>query len=100
MSWPQVVFGWPTIILALGAFALAFARERSKWGFAGVVLACPFLSYASLTPGGIWLSPGLLVALGTAAVLLRRGRPTWAAVCLVPYAAMVMMLAAAVTHQR
>ena len=100
MTWPQIVFGWPTILLAIGLFTAGFMRERTKLGFLGVVAAMPFLWYASHSPGGLWLSPLLLLALGAAAELLRRGLRWPAAVCVAPFAFIVLTVAAAVASQR
>jgi hypothetical protein len=100
MSWPQLILGWPTIILAIGAFGFAFTRERSALGFVGVAAAVPFLWYASLAPGGRWLSPIFLVALASTAVLLRHGRRNWAALCFAPFVALVIIMVAAVASQR
>jgi hypothetical protein len=99
MSWPAVVFGWPAIVLALGAFGAAFARGRSALGFAGLAAAAPFLLYVSAAPGGVWLSPAIFVALGAAAELLRRGRRGLAVVCCAPFVFIVVVLGAAVVSQ-
>ncbi len=99
MSWAQIVFGWPAIIVAVGTFGVAFARDRSTLGFAGLAAATPFLLYASAAPGGVWLSPAVFVSLGAAAVLLRRGRRGWAMACCAPFAGIVLVLAAAVATQ-
>lgn len=100
MSWPQLIFGWPTIILAVVAFGVAFAREGSGLGFIGLALATPFLWYTSHAPRGLWFSALLFVALGTAALLLRRGQRRWAAAGLAPFIVIVLILAAAVATQR
>jgi hypothetical protein len=99
MTWPQIIFGWPTILVALGSFGVAFGRQRSALGFVGVIAATPFLWYASHAPRGEWFSPALFMTLGAAAVLIRRGRRGWAAVCLAPFVAFVLMLAATVAAQ-
>jgi hypothetical protein len=99
MGWAQIIFGWPTIVLTLGLFGVAFTRERTSLGFVGLVSAIPFLVYAAGAPGRLWFSPALLLALGLAAVLLRRGRRFWAAACLAPFVVVVALLAAAVATQ-
>jgi hypothetical protein len=99
MSWPQLVFGWPTIILALAAFVLAFRRQRSRLGFAGLALAAPFLWYASRAPRGEFYSPAIFVLLVGAAWFLRRGRPRLAAACLAPFAVVAASLALYVLAQ-
>jgi hypothetical protein len=100
MSWPQLIFGWPAIISALGAFGLAFVGPRSFLGFGGVALAAPFLLFASLAPGGLWFSPALFLALAAAAELLRRGRHVGAAACLAPFVFIVTILALTVVAYR
>jgi len=100
MAWPAIVFGWPAIGLSLALFAAAFLRPRSALGFAGLALAAPFLWYASHAPGGLLLSPALLVGLGAAAELLRRGRHAWAMACLSPFVFIVAVLAVGVLTQR
>ena len=99
MSWPQVILGWPTIILALVAFGVAFIRQRSLIGFVGLAAAVPFLWYASHAPGGEWFSPLLFLSLGAAAEWLRRGRRKWAAACVAPFVGVVVMLAILVATQ-
>jgi hypothetical protein len=99
MSWPEIVFGWPAIILALCAFGLAFARRRSALGFAGLAVATPFLGYAGTAPGGRWLSPLVFALLGGAAELLRRGHRGWAIACCAPFVCLVVLLVAAVVSQ-
>jgi hypothetical protein len=99
MTWPQLILGWPTIILALAMFGLALSRRRSVLGFVGLALAAPFLWYASHAPSGLWFSSGMFLALGAAAELIRRGRRGWAVVFVVPFAAWVAILAAAVAAQ-
>jgi hypothetical protein len=93
MSWPALLFGWPTIILAVAAFALAFVRHRSSLGFVGLALASPFLWYAMGSPSGEFYSPAIFLLLGAAAWFLRRGRPRLAAICVAPYALIVASLA-------
>ena len=95
MTWPQLIFGWPTIILALVVFGLAFARSRTALGFVGLGLATPFLWYASGAPGGEWLAPVVFLALAGAALSLHRGRRGWAVACLLPFVATVLIAAAA-----
>jgi hypothetical protein len=96
MRWPQIVLGWPAIGLALACFAFAFARERSRLGFAGLAVAVPFLWYLSRAPSGLIYAPVLIVTLGSAAVLLSKGRRRLAAACLSPFVLVVVALAAAV----
>jgi hypothetical protein len=99
MTWPQVVFGWPAIIAGLLLFTLAFGRERSTLGFLALLFVVPFLWYASRAPGGIWFSGIALVTLAAAAWLLYRGRRGWAAACVAPFAAWVIVLAVHVATQ-
>jgi hypothetical protein len=100
MSWHQIVYGWPTIILAAAVFAIAFARARSWLGFAGLVCAAPFLWYATGAPRGWVYSPILFATLAIAAACLRTGRRRAAAVCVAPFGLVVVILAAAVMFQR
>jgi hypothetical protein len=99
MTWPQIVLGWPAIIAALLLFAVAFSRERSMFGFLALLFAAPFLFYASRAPGGIWYAGIALVTLAAAAWLLYRGRRGWAAACVAPFAAWVIVLAVHVAMQ-
>jgi hypothetical protein len=40
MGWPQIIFGWPAILLTLVLFGVAFTRERTSLGFVGLVVSC------------------------------------------------------------
>jgi hypothetical protein len=95
----QIIVGWPTIMLTLVLFGVAFTRERTSLGFVGLVSAIPFLVYTAGAPGGLWFSPVLFLALGVAAVLLRRGRRVWAAACVAPFVVLVALLATAIATQ-
>ena len=99
MSWPQLVFGWPTIILALGVFAPAFTRPRSWLGFVGLASATPFLWYASHAPRGGIYALTVFVALAAAAWFLRQDRRRLAALCVAPFVLMVGALAVLVLSQ-
>jgi hypothetical protein len=74
-------------------------RDRTSLGFVGLVSAIPFLVYTAGAPGGRWFSPALVLALGMAAVQLRRGRRVWAAACVAPFVVVVAVMAAAVAAQ-
>ena len=100
MSWQQIVYGWPTILLAVAAFAIAFGRTRSWLGFAGLVCAAPFLWYTTGAPRGWVYSPIVFAALAIAAACLRTGRRRMAAVCVAPFGFVVLILAAAVMFER
>lgn len=50
MSWWPFVFGWPSAVLALAAFGVAFLTPHSWLGFVGAAIAVPFCLDVSRYP--------------------------------------------------
>jgi hypothetical protein len=94
MEWlPFLVFGWPAVVLAFGAFALAFLTPRSWLGFIGAAIGAPFCFYASGFPLFYWIALTAAGANFVAAYLLVRGRAEIAFAALVPFMLITVTLA-------
>jgi hypothetical protein len=91
--WPFVAFGWPAVMLAIGAYAVAFLTARTWAGFIGAAIAAPFCLYASGYPLFQWLALVALAANVAAAWLIHRGRPDVGFAALVPFMMLVATLA-------
>lgn len=92
MSWLPFVFGWPSAVLGLAAFGLAFLTPHSWLGFVGAAVAVPFCLDVSRYPLFDLAGYIALMANCLSAYFLHRGRREVAFACLVPMAIICTVL--------
>jgi len=102
VNWVSAFFGWPAIVVSLGALAAGTAMGRTWISAAGALASGPFCWYATHAPWGWVFGPAIFAANVASAVQVRRGRRGLAAACLMPYAAVLLaiVLALVVPHGR
>lgn len=99
----QIVFGWPTVGLALGLALAGLAARRPALVALGALAAVPFTWYVHGYPSIGWpIVLGAWLPFLAAAEALRRGRRGLAAVGLVPFGMLagVLLFLVIFQHQR
>ena len=62
-GWWVLLFGWPAVFGAAGAFSLAVARKSRLPAILGCLLAAPMFLYLSAAPLLRWSAPAAFVLL-------------------------------------
>jgi hypothetical protein len=101
MAWPVLIFGWGPALLATAGFCLAIHLRRPSLAIAAAVIAIPFLITVSGYPHAIGRlgGPAAMVANFGSAWMLGQRRRGVAIALLIPFLAVVVVLAKMVVTQ-
>jgi hypothetical protein len=99
MSWPQIIIGWPAVVVALVLVGLGLARRQWLFTLVGCLIALPFLWYLFHFPRFDYWAPVLAFLNFVSVAAVGRGRRLLAVAALAPFLATVMWLAYVVLTQ-
>lgn len=99
MSWPQIIIGWPAVVVALVLVALGLVRRQWLFALVGCLIALPFLWHLFHFPRLHYWVPVLVLLNFVSVAAVGRGHRLLAAVVLAPFLVTVMWLAYVVLTQ-
>ena len=97
--WPAIVFGGPSILVALGLSMIGIARRKPILVALAVLIAIPFAIYLVGNPGLRWIGMMIPLLLIGASLSVRFHHTAIAWSLLLPIVAVVSLLAISVMGQ-
>ena len=99
ISWPEIIIGWPAVVVALVLIGLGLATRQWLFALAGSLVALPFLWYLFQFPRLHYWAPVLAFLNFVSVAAVGRGHRLLAASVLAPFLVTVMWLAYVVLTQ-